>query len=160
MLHRCQWRGLLEPTKLSVTAEETCFSKWLDRVQKDSSCFFDRLKGRFRLLKLPIAMHTLQDVDNVFLTCCILHNMLHDFDGLHELEADVHWDGRDGLHSAWVADPLRDVTSVGLRKKGDDKEEPTEVEESYDRFRNMVLESFTYRRTQNDISWLQHNAAS
>lgn len=144
---------------MPLTVDDTCFSKWLESVRKDVECFFGRLKGRFRLLKLPIMMRTPKEVDNVFYTCCILHNMLHAFDGLHEMEADVHWAGQDGLHSAWVADPLEDVTSVGLRK-WDDKDEPTEVDASHDGFRNMLLESFTYRRTINDISWLRYKATS
>lgn len=55
------------------------------------------------------------------------------FDGLHEVEAGAHRAGQDGLHSAWVAYPLEDATSVGLRKR-DDKEEPTEVKAPHDGF--------------------------
>jgi len=39
-------------------------------------CAAGILKKRFRILKTDIEFHTLIDVENVFLTCCALHNEL------------------------------------------------------------------------------------
>ena len=50
--------------------------KWLESVRKDVECTFGILKGRFRCLKLPIFYHSKKNIDNMFFTCCILHNML------------------------------------------------------------------------------------
>lgn len=44
-------------------------------------CCFGRLKTRFRILKLPILTHSKENVDNMFLTCCCLHNILLKHDG-------------------------------------------------------------------------------
>ena len=46
-------------------------------------------KGRFRLLRGSILFHDREQIDNVWFTACILHNMLHKFDGLDRLEHDV-----------------------------------------------------------------------
>lgn len=64
-------------------------SKRLENVRKDVECFFGILKGRFRILKLLILYRDEETINNLFFTCCILHNMLHAFDEIHLLEADV-----------------------------------------------------------------------
>ncbi len=54
----------------------------VESVRKDVECCFGSIKQRFRILKNPIEYHTKDSIDNVFFTCCILHNMLLQFDGL------------------------------------------------------------------------------
>lgn len=103
----------MELTKYARDREYTVCRKWLESVRKDVECFFGRVKGRFRILKLPLLFRSQGDIDNMFFTCCILHKMLHSFDGLGELEEDVHWAGLDGHHDAWVVNPATDETSVG-----------------------------------------------
>ena len=51
-------------------------------------CAFGILKGRFRILKTGIRLHSTATVDMVWLTCCALHNMLLEVDGL-----DAPWEG-------------------------------------------------------------------
>lgn len=141
--------------KVAHTPEETRFSRWLESVRKDVECFFGRLKGRFRILKLGFLFRDKGDIDNVWFTCCILHNILHDFDGLGDLEEGVHWDGVDGLHDAWVADPTRDDSVVGRETREETRAGGvTETENDYATFRNALLESFTYRAEHHDIVWL------
>lgn len=119
---------------------------------------FGRRKGRFGLLKLPIMTRIPEDLDNVFYTRCISHNMPHAYGRLHQLEAGAHRKSHpDGLHDAWARDPLEDATFVGLRKEGD-KKETTESEASHDGLRDMLLGSLAYRRTCIDISWFQDKA--
>ena len=57
-------------------------------------CTFGILKGRFRVLKSGIRMSGTECADNIFLTCCALHNWLLEIDGL-----DVQW--REGAASDW-----------------------------------------------------------
>ena len=54
----------------------------MESVRKDVECFFGRLKQRFRILKGRILIQNKQKVDNIFLTCVTLQNMLHEWDGL------------------------------------------------------------------------------
>ncbi|CAN0043663.1 unnamed protein product, partial [Pylaiella littoralis] len=79
-----KWAILIPPTKWPTTDMETRWSRALESVRKDVECFFGILKGRFRILKLGILFQNLEDIDNMFFTCCVLHNMLHAFDGLDE----------------------------------------------------------------------------
>ena len=54
------------PIKHARSMEEIAWSKRLESVRKDVECFFGVLKGRFRILKLPILYKEMEDIDNVF----------------------------------------------------------------------------------------------
>ncbi|CAM9274653.1 unnamed protein product, partial [Pylaiella littoralis] len=71
-----QWVTLMAPSKYPGDVDDAAFSKMLESVRKDVECFFGILKGRFRTLKLRLAYHCREDIDDIFFTCCILHNML------------------------------------------------------------------------------------
>jgi hypothetical protein len=43
---------------------------------KDVKCTFGILKGRWRILKAGVRIHGVDGVDDVWLTCCALHNWL------------------------------------------------------------------------------------
>lgn len=124
----------------------------MESVRKDVECFFGILKGRFRILKLPILYRDKKAIDNVFFACCILHNILHAYDGLDELEADVDWAGADGCHDPWIVDPATDVTSFGDQSGGG--KETVEVESAHAVLRKKLVTSFAYRKKHNDIVWL------
>ncbi|CAM9263664.1 unnamed protein product, partial [Discosporangium mesarthrocarpum] len=96
-LHRCggapgdtlraEWRCLTCPFKASSTQAQLKWSNWLESVRKDVECYFGRLKGRVRILKLPMLYWASSNclrkkMDNMFFMCCILQNMLHTYDGL------------------------------------------------------------------------------
>jgi hypothetical protein len=59
--------------------------------RKDCKCVFGILKGRFRVLKTGIRLDGPNAVDNIWLTCCALHNMPLSADGL-----DEEWGGALG----------------------------------------------------------------
>ena len=68
------------------------FSDWIASIRKDVECFFAILKARFRCLQNLICLLYKIDIDNMFVTCCILHNMILEYDGLDRLwEEDVNW---------------------------------------------------------------------
>ncbi|CAN0019648.1 unnamed protein product [Pylaiella littoralis] len=71
------WVTLMAPSKYPGDVDDATFSEMPKSVRKDVECFFGILKGRFRILKLRLAYHCREDIDNIFFTCCILHNMLH-----------------------------------------------------------------------------------
>jgi hypothetical protein len=64
----------------------------MESVRKDVEDAFGVLKGRFRILKLPIQLHDKKKIDDVFFTCVALHNMLHDWD-----DRTFNFAGADGL---------------------------------------------------------------
>jgi hypothetical protein len=66
-------------------------------MQKDVECTFGILKGHWHILKAGICVHGIDIVDQIWLTCCMLHNMLLDVDGL-----DEHWSA--GIPLDWAGD--------------------------------------------------------
>jgi DDE superfamily endonuclease len=60
---------------------EQAFSEMLKSVQKDVECCFGSLKGHWRYLKTGIRLQSVERMDDVWCTCCALHNLLLDVDG-------------------------------------------------------------------------------
>eukprot|EP00752_Nemacystus_decipiens_P008561 g7647.t1 len=104
------WRCLQCPFSLPVTREELIYRERLESVRKDIECFFGILKGRFRILKMPLLYRGIYKLDSIYQTCCALHNMLHAFDGLGLLEKDVDYAGKDGDLDPWVSTPEEEPT--------------------------------------------------
>jgi hypothetical protein len=77
-----EWSTTVPPLKSSCNRLELRFSQWLESMRKDVECTFGILKGRWRMLKTGIRLHNTEVSDNIWLTCCALHNMLLDVDGL------------------------------------------------------------------------------
>ena len=79
------------------------WNHFMESERKHVECAFGILKARFRILKLPIHMHDFDEIDDMFHTCCILHNMCLEFDGhdddwnLGDSLTNGHY-GPEGLH--------------------------------------------------------------
>ena len=91
------WSTTVPPFKDSMNKSEARFSQWLESLRKDVECTFGILKSRWRILKTGIRLHSTKAADNVWLTCCALHNMLLDVDGLSK-----GWE--IGIPSFWMTD--------------------------------------------------------
>jgi hypothetical protein len=69
-------------------------------MRKDVECTFGILKGRWRILKTGVRVYGVDKVDEIWLTCCALHNWLLDIDGLSNKWNDgvlvSDWDGEMG----------------------------------------------------------------
>ena len=48
-------------------------------ARKDVECTFGIVKARFRILKVPLLTAELSEVNSIFTTCCIFHNMLLEY---------------------------------------------------------------------------------
>jgi hypothetical protein len=72
------------------------WNHFMECERKHVECAFGILKNRFRILKLPILLHDFDEIDDMFFTCCILHNMCLDFDGFDD---DWNLGGEDGEFS-------------------------------------------------------------
>ena len=106
------WRCLQFPLKHASTLWERRWSKRMESVRKDVETAFGILKQRFRILKVPFLFKDAQSIHNVFVVCCMLHNRLLKFDGLHNLgRSERDWikaslttdDERvDAQHAAWM----------------------------------------------------------
>ena len=91
------WSVTVPPIKLSTSRSEICFSEWLESLWKDVECTFGILKGRFCILRYGIRLWGLDKTDQLWMTCCALHNRLLEVDGLCE-----GWE--NGVRSNWETD--------------------------------------------------------
>ncbi len=78
------WSCTVLPYGVTNNIDKIHWSKWLKSIRKDVECTFGILKGRWRMLKSGVKIHGVDLVDNIWFTCCALHNWLLDVDGLGE----------------------------------------------------------------------------
>jgi hypothetical protein len=101
------WGVTVPPLKESNTMAEWRFSKWLESMRKDVECTFGILKGRWRVLKAGIRVHGTEAADNIWKTCCALHNWLLEIDGIAE-DYSSDWLGDLGtLAASDMPEPMR-----------------------------------------------------
>ena len=60
---------------------------WVELIRKDVECTFGILKNRWIILKSPMYIQNVDEVDKIWKTCCALHNWLLEVDG-----RDYEWD--------------------------------------------------------------------
>lgn len=75
------WSTAIPPSKNATNYDDVRWSKWVESMRKDVECTFGILKTRWRILRSPIRMKSIDDVDRVWKTCCALHNWLLEIDG-------------------------------------------------------------------------------
>ena len=95
------WSCTVPPLKNPLSYKFVRFSKWLESMRKDVKCTFGIMKGRFPMLRTGIRLRSLKKVDQIWKTCCALHNLLLFVDGL-----DDNWE--DGVKSSWEKQYERD----------------------------------------------------
>ena len=95
------WDTLIPPYKDQL--EGSCMMEWSKHVEssrKDIECVFGILKRRFLFLKHPIRFQSPEIIHRTFLTCCVLHNLLLDFDGLDNWEYQID-DNEEDANAAY-----------------------------------------------------------
>ena len=80
-------------------SREDRWSENVESVRKDVECIFGILKKRFLILKHPIRLAKEQQIERLFVTCCVLHNLLLEYDGL-DAAADVEVTSSGALERA------------------------------------------------------------
>lgn len=97
-----KWPSNIPPFKDPVYVWEYKWSEIAETLRKDVECTFGIMKGRFRQLKTGTRLHGHIATDKIWLTCCALHNMLLEVDGLDE-EME-YWEGNIGLREKYCVD--------------------------------------------------------
>lgn len=117
-------------------------------------CTFGILKSRFRILKTGFRIRDRAQINNVWRTCCALHNLLLDVDGRAELwQDDVAPPGEDLPLGLFDAD---DVPNIFLRLEKAGKSDPGHRDLSGMEDEDIVRGATAYRPFQREL--VQHCA--
>jgi hypothetical protein len=79
------WSVTIPPYKYCTRLSEIRWSQWLESMRKDVECTFGILKKRWTILSKGVQARKLECADQVWKTCCALHNMLLEIDGFDEM---------------------------------------------------------------------------
>ena len=142
-----RWPHLMSASRLIT---EPHFVEWrsrLESVRKDIECAFGILKGRWRILKLPMRLHRQEQINDVVKVCVGLHNMLHDWDERDKWECGVEWGKGNGQFTDggrhWGVPTVHGI--------------PVERNADYSRFgRIMFKDQVALMREPDDIRITQH----
>ena len=88
------WSCTVPPDNNPTSYAVIRFSEWLESMRKDVECLFGIMKGRFCILRHGFRFHNIVNCDKLWLSCCALHNMLLEVDGLYK-----GWES--GIPSDW-----------------------------------------------------------
>ncbi len=136
-----RWACTQAPAKHTLLRSEQRFSEWLESYRKDAECTFGILKGRFRVLQTGIRLQGPEAADKIWLTCCALHNLLLEEDGLDDWQGDLGLNEIEDIRFAPFA--LQRLSSEEFRSFGS---------------RNHVQESL--QQHINRRQWQQQNSAT
>ena len=153
-----KWKCMQGPSSFPESDREVRFNSWVESLRKDVECAFGILKKRFRCVKLPFLWKDMRDCECVFVTCCMLHNMLVD----HKMEMFGGW-SMDEVAPPNYADPRDDNPITRWRPANDrtdwfqlvDAElaEGVEVEGGYRKWRHRYIDHFYYQWVRKQTVW-------
>ena len=132
-------------------------------MRKDVECTFGIIKVRFRFFKNPIELHCDIDIDNAFFVCCILHNMLLEYDHLDTLWTDEEFWGNqdpdgefDAEYDYFAIQEVRAQARSAFARceaiRNDDTE--IEVENEFFALRQQLIVHYKKARDRGEVEWL------
>ena len=170
------WSCTVAPIKHATSYKFIRVSEWLESMRKDVECTFGILKGRFTILKTGVKLRNFELVDQIWLTCCALHNMLLFIDGL-----DEGWEEGELSHWEKINEGCRapkNMSFAEIRLNRDLSSQATDIDESelndndynfiklatinnvrhlnllpLKVFRKLVANHFDIRFNKNSVSW-------
>ena len=80
-----KWSTMMEPSKRPADADDYNWTEMFKSLRKDVECLFGELKQEFAILKYGSRFNDLALMDNIFLSCCAIHNQRKTLAGLNEM---------------------------------------------------------------------------
>ena len=128
-------------------------------MRKDVECTFGILKKRWRILKHPVRIRGVEKTDKIWKTCCSLHNMLLQYDGL-----DTEWldsskenfavERLNSEHLVEMSDVQTDESVSGMGLTEVSFTEINKVRDlSHSLFQLKLIEHFDIAFQKNEIIW-------
>jgi len=149
--------------------EQKRWSEWVESMRKDVECFFGILKGRWRILKVGMRFRGnaagLETVDNVWKTCCALHNWLLDSDGYdpawrgarehipdfildrmpnqgRDWKSRMEYDSSHKCREPWISKNQANSSSTPVQRTG-----------AFHSFRHRLVAHFDYKFARHLVGW-------
>jgi len=94
----------IDPMKERLDFDSVHWSEWWESLRKDVECAFGVLKARFRILLNRIEFHDPALLHSIFITCCILHNMLIIINGtgVDDTMDQDYWERNHPEAAEWI----------------------------------------------------------
>lgn len=80
-----KWFTMMNPSKIALDDDDYNWSEMLESLRKDVECLFGEMKQEFAVLKYGCRFSSLDVVDDIFLTCCAIHNQRKIIAGLDQM---------------------------------------------------------------------------
>ena len=141
------WRCLQYPNRTKSNTDILLHHDWscrLESIRKDVECFFGILKRRWKLLQYGIRTDTIKSADNLLFTCCALHNIILDWDAVHETREDIHDDEIENVGEEVMIE-MDDVVPVA---RDNPKQDHIDLE-------MKLVSHFTFLKKQGILEWLR-----
>ena len=105
-----KWSTMMEPSKRPADENDYNWTEMLESLRKDVECLFGELKQEFAILKYGSRFNDLSLMDNIFLTCCAIHNQRKVIAGMNEM-----WN-IDDIITPDIDDDLSQETAAVFRR--------------------------------------------
>ena len=149
----------IPPLKHTFSRKAERWSQWMESMRKDVECTFGILKKRWRILKHPVRIRGVEKTDKIWKTCCSLHNMLLQYDGL-----DTEWldsskenfavERLNSEHLVEMSDVQTDESVSGMGLTEVSFTEINKVRDlSHSLFQLKLIEHFDIAFQKNEIIW-------
>eukprot|EP00041_Stephanoeca_diplocostata_P011735 m.194027 g.194027 ORF g.194027 m.194027 type:complete len:294 (-) comp18645_c0_seq3:1508-2389(-) len=162
-----RWPCLQCPNKLASGFKEIAFNKLLTAVRKDVEYCFGRLKTRFRILRMPNLEQSQQQVDDIFATACVFHNMILNHDG-HVTKWDTYIEDSQDLsvsdkertrrmHNLITTRATNDATAVGGCPYDDEEGQRLDSQEDVKAWKALhfkLVDHFVMSKKNKTWAWL------
>lgn len=115
-----KWSTMMEPSKNPDGVDDYNWTEMLESLRKDIECLFGELKQEFAILKYGSRFNDLALMDNIFLTCCAIHNQRKILAGLNEMwnldVINLHYNIASRPEFSEVDDDLSQETTAVFRR--------------------------------------------
>ena len=141
------WQCLMSPFINSSNGSEEAWSRRLGSTRKAVECTFGILKKRFGILHHPFFLQSATDIDNIFRTCAVLHNMLLEYDG-HDSVGTYNSDWKKSVRKATAVSMHPSVVRAPSANRV-----YAEVEPGFLNRRKMLVQHFALEYNADRLLW-------
>ena len=159
-----KWKELISTDRLAAGEKEVRFTKAIERIRKDVECVFGIIKRRHWILRNKVNVETQNLVDDIFLSCIMLHNIcLKDEGWLERSDDETFWSQVSPDKYIDIEEPEDeppggnevDPTYIGAQNtQGPEVTLVEERDDDYKEFRDKLIDAYDILFKQNQISWL------